>query len=168
MSSLLVNICWLLSLQKCWASGVTTVCVEKLELNISVDLLSMKLLSFCKGKRPETKTLSRIWGGGGSHPNHRATLHISHSWAIALICIFFLSECSYIYSVLSVAYVNTHHLINRRSIIYCRVELFVVYGSSSVGIKPKTLRLRAQCLRRLRHLDPSIPFLSLKKKKICI
>ena len=87
MNSLLVNICWLLSLQKCWASGVTTVCVEKLELNISVDLLSMKLLSFCKGKRPETKTPRRIWGWGGSHPNHRATLHISYSWAIALICI---------------------------------------------------------------------------------
>ena len=34
------------------------------------------------------------------------------------------------YSVLSVAYVNSHHLINRRSMIYCRIELFMVYGSS--------------------------------------
>ena len=37
-------------------------------------------------------------------------------------------------SFFSVAYVNSHYLIIRRSMIYCRLELFVVYGSSSVGI----------------------------------
>ena len=32
---------------------------------------------------------------------------------------------------MSVAYVNSHYLIIRCSMIYCRLELFVVYGSSS-------------------------------------
>ena len=44
----------------------------------------------------------------------------------------FLADSAY--SSLGVAYVNSHYLINRRSMIYCRVELFVVYGSSSGGI----------------------------------
>ena len=33
--------------------------------------------------------------------------------------------------------------------IYCRVELFVLYGSSSVGIEPRIFRLRAQVLHIL-------------------
>ena len=40
-------------------------------------------------------------------------------------CFFFLANAAY--SVLSVAYVNSHHLINLRSMIYCQVELFMVY-----------------------------------------
>jgi hypothetical protein len=40
----------------------------------------------------------------------------------------------------------------------------VVYGSSSVGIEPRTLSMRAQCPRRLRHLVPVNLILKLKIK----
>ena len=50
----------------------------------------------------------------------------------------FLSECVLLV-VLSVSYENPHYLVIRRSMIFCRLELFVVYGSSSVGIEPRNL-----------------------------
>ena len=51
---------------------------------------------------------------------------------------FFLSECGLLSTECFLCKFALSHYI-RRSMIYCRLELFVVYGSSSVGIEPRTL-----------------------------